>query len=48
MEGKTYVLSDIHGNFEVFKKMLEKIKFNENANILLYISLNNNHNYSHS
>ena len=29
MNGKTYVLSDIHGNFEVFKRMLEKIQFNE-------------------
>ena len=24
MKGKTYVLSDIHGNFEIFKRMLEK------------------------
>lgn len=29
MSGKTYVLSDIHGNFDVFKKMLEKIHFNQ-------------------
>ena len=28
MKGKTYVLSDIHGNFEIFKRMLEKIQFN--------------------
>ena len=28
MKGKTYVLSDIHGNFEIFKRMLDKIQFN--------------------
>ena len=28
MKGKTYVLSDIHGNFDIFKRMLDKIQFN--------------------
>lgn len=35
MEGKTYVLSDIHGNFEVFKRMLEKIKFSDNDRLYI-------------
>lgn len=35
MEGKTYVLSDIHGNFEVFKRMLEKIQFNDNDRLYI-------------
>ena len=35
MEGKTYVLSDIHGNYEVFIRMLQKIKFNSQD--MLYI-----------
>lgn len=29
MAGKTYVLSDLHGHFNIFLKMLEKIKFDD-------------------
>ena len=32
----TYVMSDIHGNYDAFKKMLEEIKFGDND--LLYIA----------
>ena len=32
----TYVMSDIHGNYEAFKKMLREINFNDND--LLYIA----------
>ena len=29
MGGKTYVLSDLHGHYEVFKAMLNKIDFDD-------------------
>ncbi len=32
----TYVMSDIHGNYDLFKKMLEEINFNNND--ILYIA----------
>ena len=35
MKGKTYVLSDIHGNFEIFKRMLEKIQFNSHDQLYI-------------
>ena len=34
MKGKTYVLSDIHGNFEIFKRMLDKIQFNSHDQLI--------------
>ena len=37
----TYVLSDIHGDFDAYKKMLEKINFSD-ADIL-YISVRDAH-----
>ena len=35
MKGKTYVLSDIHGNFEIFKRMLDKIQFNSHDQLYI-------------
>ena len=35
MKGKTYVLSDIHGNFEIFKRMLDKIQFNSHEQLYI-------------
>lgn len=35
MKGKTYVVSDIHGNFEIFKRMLDMIKFNSNDTLYI-------------
>lgn len=35
MSGKTYVLSDIHGHFQLFKKMLKKIDFSENDQLYI-------------
>lgn len=35
MSGKTYALSDLHGHFKVFMKMLDKIKFSDDDTLYI-------------